>query len=607
MKKPSDFHYHRYVVDLAAQTVTYENRPCEDMEDVLGGIARGFKYLAAHDPVEPYAPEAPLLMSLGALSGTSYMTGLRTFFQGYSPLKGAKNGKSATMWSAGSGKFGVKLRTLGADDVVFVGKAAQPTIVRMSRGVDEAHGGDIAFEFLDGSELWGKRVHAKMMALHERYDDAHFAVIGPAGENYEACRFASVALSTVNELKSGEPKARFCGRGGFGGVMGSKNLVAIVADVEDVAHKPTKEVKAINLDIAKGAGSRRYRDPKRSGGLGGTWSIYGILNPIASMPEENFNPTGTEASAPLHREVVEEGPYVVKDESCFACGIRCHKNVYDEANGKPGKFRAKLDYEPLNLLSSNLGIYDVEPTLDLIALCDDLGMDAISLGATIGYAMDYNRRRTDDAEKILDGITFGDAEKALALVEAVGTGKCVEIGQGTMRLSRAMGETEYAMHSKGVEYPAYLPHTNPGYPWALAGGHMSMRTYLLIVFERETGMDYWVEAITERGPMAMRDDIIGICKFARSSDETAAEAIQSLLELDVTADDLKDAVRRTYLRGYKMERDQGFDVTDYELPAIAHQKHEHIDAPYFNTPEFFEELRGKVLAKFDQMLASESL
>jgi len=77
--------------------------------------------------------------------------------------------------------------------------------------------------------------------LHGRYPDAHLAVIGPGGENYENVLFASIALSTVNPLKSGEPKPRFCGRGGFGGVMGSKNLLAIVADGADVHEKPTPE------------------------------------------------------------------------------------------------------------------------------------------------------------------------------------------------------------------------------------------------------------------------------------------------------------------------------------------------------------------------------
>lgn len=602
MKKPQEFSFNRFHVDLEQGQWSCERLQCEDYEDVLGGIARGFKLLAGLPATEPYAPESTLVMNLGCLSGTPYMTGLRTFFQGYSPLKVANNGKSAPMWSAGSGKLGVKLHTLGVDEVLFTGRCAEPTILR----IHQNESGEVAFEFLPADDLVGERVNAKIQKLHQRYPNAHFAVIGPAGENYQQVRYASVALSTINQLKSGDPKPRFCGRGGFGGVLGSKNVLAIVADADDVAAKPTPEVKKINIDIAKGPGSRRYRDAKRSGGLGGTWSIYEILGPIESLPENNFNPAGSDASKPLYRENVEQGAYVVKDEGCFACGIRCHKNVYDENDeGKAGKFRAKLDYEPLNLLSSNLGIFEIDGALDLVELADDYGMDAISLGATLSYAMEYNRRHPDDP--ILDGLSFGDADKAKELVARIGTGDCEMLGQGSKRLAAQMGETGYAMQSKGVEYPAYLPHTNPGYPWALAGGHMSMRTYLLVVFEKETGMDYWVEAITERGPLAIRDDIIGICKFARSSDETAVEALHSLMDLEIAESDIHDIVRRTQLRGYKMERAQGFDVDDYVLPDEVHDEHPHIQLPYFNTREFFTELRDRVMKRFDEMLAAEGV
>ena len=75
------------------------------------------------------------------------------------------------------------------------------------------------------------------------------------------------------------------------------------------------------------------------------------------------------------------------------------------------------------------------------------------------------------------------------------------------------------MHCKGVELPAYLPQTNPGYPWALAGGHMSMRTYILAIVERETDVDYWVDATVNRGPKFILDDITGMCKFSMITPE----------------------------------------------------------------------------------------
>ncbi|MCA9067403.1 MAG: hypothetical protein KDA84_00670, partial [Planctomycetaceae bacterium] len=328
----------------------------------------------------------------------------------------------------------------------------------------------------------------------------------------------------------------------------------------------------------------------------------------------NFNPTGTIVSLPLYRDNVEAlGPYVVKDESCFRCGISCHKNVYDEVieekNGKlkskPDKYRAKLDFEPLNLLSSNIGIFDIDQACILVELVDEMGMDSISIGTTLSYAMEYNRRHPDN--KVADGMSYGDFQATHDVIEKIGTGQMELLGQGVMRMSNELGDTGYAMHSKGMEYPAYLPQTNPGYPWALAGGHMSMRTYLLLLYERETNIDYWVEAITKRGLAILRDDFTGVCKFAALQDDQMAEAIRVLSGLDVTAETLQQIIRRTFLRGYRLEKLQGFTDADYVMPAEAHEEYPQIELPYFNTREFFEELKPRVMARFDEMLKEEGL
>ena len=192
-------------------------------------------------------------------------------------------------------------------------------------------------------------------------------------------------------------------------------------------------------------------------------------------------------------------------------------------------------------------------------------------------------------------------------IERIARGEMPQLGQGVKRLSESIGETQYAMHSKGVEYPAYLPQTNPGYPFALAGGHMSMRTYLLLLYERETSLDYWVEAITERGPRMMRDDLLGSCKFAGLSDEKMAEALAEVAGLTATPEDLQRAVRRTYLRGYRLEKEQGFVAADYSMPEEVHGEFPQIQLPRFNTKEFFAELRTRVLARLDEQLVQSGV
>jgi aldehyde:ferredoxin oxidoreductase len=602
MKPAIEFEINRYFVDLTTQTVRFERVACEDFEDVMGGVARATKLLDDVIVDDPYDPSAPLVMNLGLLSGSRVMTGLRTFFHGYSPLKTSLSGSPGLMWSAGSGHFGTKLRGLGIDDVVFTGRCNRPTLLRLSPS-DDPDGalGPATFEFLDGTDLSGMRVNAKIQTLHGRYPEAHFAVIGSAGENYEHVRYASVALSTDNQLKSGDAKPRFCGRGGYGGVMGSKNLLAIAADGPNPSLR-TRGLKEINREINLGEGSLGYRDE----GGGGTWRMVSVLHPVGGLPEYNFAPPGTEDGRKLMRETVEAGSYVVKAEGCYLCGIKCHKNVYNKtADGDAGKYRAKVDYEPLALLSSNLGIYDDGAALDLIELTDELGMDSISLGVTLGYAMEWNRRHPD--AMIAGGLTFGDVSATYAAIERIATGDLAEIGQGVLRLAIQTGESDYAMHSKGVEFPAYLPHTNPAYPWALAGGHMSMRTYLLAQIERETGVDYWVDATTGRGPRFMLDDITGLCKFSLLDPAVEVEAIRIAAELEITTDELLGVVDRTFVRGYANERRRGFVDDDYSLPSDAHKPIEHSSVPQFNTEEFFDEFRSRVLETLDERATAAGL
>jgi aldehyde:ferredoxin oxidoreductase len=594
-RPPTAFTFDRYHVDLTAGTVRRERLCCSDLEDALGGIARSYKLLGNLAVADPYDPAAPLVMNIGVLTGTRVMTGLRTYLTGFSPLKASLGGTPGLMWSAGSGSFGTKLRALGIDEIVFTGRAPRPTLLHLSPGVGE---GAACFEFLDGSELVGAGTNARVRELHRRFPEAQFAVIGPAGEHYREVAYASVAVTTDNQTETGDAKARWCGRGGFGGVLGSKNLLAVAADGPN-PRASGAGLKEVNREINFGKGSARYRD--LPGDKGGTWRTFHVLHEVGALPEMNFSPLGTDDSVALYRASVEAGPYVVKAEGCHLCGIRCHRNVYAAAApGEAGPFLSKVDYEPLTLLSSNLGLFDAAQALELMALTDELGLDAVSLGVTLGYAMEYNRRHPE--APITGGLAYGDFAATQEAITAVAGGRLPEVGRGVKRLSEQTGETAYAMHSKGVEYPAHLPQVNPAYPWALAGGHMSMRTFFLLLNERETGLDYWTEAITSRGPQIMLDDITGLCKLANLSPEVEAEAIGAAAGLAVGADDLRAVVRRTYLRGYAGERQQGFTAEDYVIPAEAHLESPHIRLPYFNSLEFFAALKERVTAVLDAEL-----
>ncbi|RMF89355.1 MAG: aldehyde:ferredoxin oxidoreductase [Nitrospinota bacterium] len=603
-KQITDYKFRRCTVYLHRGEFVTTVVPCQDMEDFLGGIGRAFKLLGEYTVREAYDPSAPLIMNLGSLSGTEVMTGLRIFFSGYSPLKVANNGMPLAMWSAASGKFATKLLAAGVDEVIFVGRAPQPVYLLIRSGENGPR-----FSLEDASDLVGKTTHEKILTLAERYPDAHIAALGPAGEHWQTNRFASIACSTENELRTKDCKPRFAGRGGMGSILGSKNVLAIVAQAPDRKRgKLPAGVLEANREIARGEGSRNYRDKDKGNGGGGTWRNVAGLHPLGALPEKNFWPQGNDDPKPLYRDSMEP-LYVIKDESCWQCGIACHKNIYEavEEDGKrkAGKFYTKFDYEPLDMLTINLGIYDQKQALEIVELVDQLGFDSISLGVTLGYVMDYNQKHPD--KPILNGVTFGDFEKTCHLIREAAQGRVPEIGQGVKRLSESLGETDYAMHCKGVELPAYLPETNPGYPFAIAGGHMSMRTFLLLVFEGKTDMDYWEDAIVNRGIYYTRDDLLGVCKFAGAPDAHLVKAFQDMYGVTLTPQDMFDATMRTYLRGLLLERKQGTTLDDYVLPARTYTRNPNVKLPHFITPEFFNELRERVLRRFEEKIKEYGL
>jgi aldehyde:ferredoxin oxidoreductase len=603
-KHITDYQFRRVTIDLARQSVCQETIACQDMEDFLGGIGRSFKLLGTYEVSDAFAPSAPLIMNLGVLSGTEVMTGLRIFFSAYSPLKVANNGRPLAMWSAASGKFGTKLLAAGIDEVVFLERAERPVYLLIRKDGDAP-----TFSFEDASDLLGKTTHEKILLLADRHNGAHVAALGPAAEHWRQNYYASIACSTVNELQSRDCKPRFAGRGGMGSIMGSKNLLAIVAQAPDLKRgKLPPAVLEANKEISRGEGSRVYRDADKGNGAGGTWRNVAGLHPLGALPEQNFWPQGDDRPVSLYRTSMET-PYVIKDESCFKCGIACHKNVYavQQENGrrKAGKFFTKLDYEPLDMLSINLGIYDQQQALDIVELVDQLGFDSISLGATLSYLMDYNRQHPE--QQLLGGLAFGDFAATCRIIQQTALGQHPEVGRGVKRLAEALGDTAYAMHCKGLELPAYLPETNPGYPSAIAGGHMSMRTFLLLVFEGKTELDYWVDAIVNRGIYYTRDDLLGLCKFAGTPDRVLIPSFKELYGVEISAEDMMHATQRTYLRGLLLERKQGTTLDDYVLPARTYERNPNVQLPHFVTPEFFQELRARVLKAFEEQIAAYGL
>lgn len=597
--EPSAVLYKRCTIDLKSGAITLEDVPCRNLEDVLGGFGRSFQCLAERKIEDAYCEENPLIVNTGLLTGSSVMTGMRTYFSGYSPIKGSKKGLPAAMWSTGSGKFGAKLKWTGLDELIFENRSEKPVYVVIREGAD----GPVV-ELKPAGHLLGLSTHEKIMALQKDYADAHFAAIGQAGENWENVYMGAVALSTENQLKSGEDKCRFAGRGGMGSLMGYKNIVALVAQCADKIQPVSAEVKDVNIHVVKGGGSTRLQPISRGGG-GGTWAAYDVMQAFHAVPLNNFRPQGNDLPERLFRENVEKD-YEIKSEACYRCGVSCHNNVHEKnADGGRGEFLAKFDYEPLNLLGTNIGIHDAGQAARLIQLADNYGMDSISLGVTLSYVLAYNERHPE--QPILGGASFGDYDKIRELIIQTGKGELLEIGRGSMRLSESLGETAYAYHVKGLELPAYQPETNPGYAWAIAGGHMSMATYGLLTREGKSDLDSWVQGITRDKLQIVGFDMIGLCKFFDIANgigtQMVVDSLRSELGLVISAEAIRAAVRRAFLRGLAMELRQGYSKEEFALPAeVVDAPNSQIRLPSVTSAEFLEELGKRVWSVFEPEL-----
>ena len=173
---PQTVFYHRCTIDLARRAIDIGDVRCRNLEEVLGGFGRSFQYLAARDVADAFATENPMVVNTGLLTGSNVMTGLRTYFSAYSPLKVSNKGLPAAMWSAGSGKFGSKLKWTGLDELILENKADRPVIIV----IRESDSGP-RVELRPADHLLGKYCHEKILTLYAEFPNAHFAAIGPGG------------------------------------------------------------------------------------------------------------------------------------------------------------------------------------------------------------------------------------------------------------------------------------------------------------------------------------------------------------------------------------------------------------------------------------------
>jgi aldehyde:ferredoxin oxidoreductase len=409
-------------VDLRTRSFFFAPLDEEIARLYIGGKGYGTRLLYDRTPagIDPLGPENLLIFATGPLNGSVAPQSNRFAVICKSPLTGGIGNATC------GGSFALGMKKAGIDILIVKNRADRR--VRL-----EIDGDRDAVEFLDADDLWGKGTYATQKLLSRKHQHA---VIGPAGENLVL--FAGIVS---NE--------RIAGRTGVGAVMGSKLLKAVSVrgsrklDMEDPEKFKayTKEVRKLFEDHpVLGESMKRF----------GTGGIVNTTNGRNILPTRNFQKGHFDRAMDISGEFLEDHELKGVKTSCIHCPVTCGRDVEVEGVGVV----KGPEYETLALLGSNLEIGDIKKVSEWNYHADDLGMDTISLGATLSFAMELVERGMLDAK-----LHFGEQAGVTELIQDIGhrRGLGAELADGTKRLAAKYGGSEFAMHVKGLELSAYDP------------------------------------------------------------------------------------------------------------------------------------------------------
>jgi aldehyde:ferredoxin oxidoreductase len=420
-------------VDLTRGKITKEKTSPEVARDFIGGRGFGAYYLFKEVPkgADPLGPENKLIISTGPLSGLLIPGGGKCDWTTKSPLTGGY--ASASL----GGHFTAEMKYAGLDSIILEGISPKPVYLFID---------DNKVELRDASDLWGKGTfEVEKKFKHNLGEEFQIAVIGPGGENL-------VTFASINH-----DYGRQAGRGGVGAVMGSKKVKAIVIH-------GTKSVEVANLEAYRKTGMALYKACKDAEGLK-EWTRYGTTvvtswcNEVGALPTRNFSAGSFELGDNISGKTMRE-KIVITDKGCFGCPCPCGK--YSRSKKHNLEVEGP-EYETIGLLGSNLGIGDIDDVAKGNLICDDLGIDTISAGGVVAWAMECTEKGIL-SKKDTDGIDlkFGNAEAAFKFFEKIarreGFGNVLAEGAKRAAQKIGKGSEKFAIQIKGMEQSAYATH-----------------------------------------------------------------------------------------------------------------------------------------------------
>jgi aldehyde:ferredoxin oxidoreductase len=488
--------------------LTYEFTKEMVLQD-LGGFGYNVRFLYEnlHENTDPFGPGNIMVLSLGLLTGTAAPSSSRVHFNALSPLSGLIGSSSV------GGFFGSKLRSLDITAFIIRGASPAPVFVNIDRG---------GVQLMDARALWGMDTRQTNEKIKDLVGDekAEILTIGTAGEN--RVRYACIMAGIDHSA----------GHTGMGAVMGSKLLKAICVRGVARNRETSPEAKQIVREYIKSIQSSvsRYRDYSQLGSSGDLRE----LNQMGILGTRNYRSMQLEGADRIDGRNLKS--YVVRNITCPRCAVHCKAEV-ELKEGKYKGFRGgRPEYETVIDLGALCGLTDPDALMYLSNICNILGIDTISTGSVIAFAMDLYDRGIVTIEET-DGIdlTWGNADAMEETMKKIATrtGFGDILADGVFRAAQKIGRgaEKYAYHVKGVELygadPRGMMGTALSYAVSMRGGDFTS-VYPIPEFrytperaEKEFGTRQVVDRLATAGKGALVRyclivssiiDSIGICK-----------------------------------------------------------------------------------------------
>jgi len=399
------------------------------------GLASKYLYEALPAGADPLGPQNPLIFMTGLLTGTTSPSSGRYSVVSKSPLTG--------IWGQANsgGSFGPALKRSGFDGIIFEGISPQPVYLKVIDG---------KAELCDANHLWGMNVPETEDQLKEELNGKlTIASIGPAGENL--VRYAAIMNN----------KHRAAGRCGLGAVMGAKRIKAIacagnapikIANEQLFNQEVRKKVALLDESLLR-VGFETF----------GTNMISDMVNVRGGYPTRNWQQGVFENIEEVNGEGLSR-KVLIEGVNCFACPVKCGRRTEIREGKWQGHNGEGPEYETTDALGAMCGVSDMNAITMANYLCNEYGLDTISAGSSIAFAMECYEKGilTKDQAGSLD-IRFGDSDLVVGLVEKIAHREGVGdlLAEGTRVMSQRLGNNSehFAMHVKGLELPAYDPRS----------------------------------------------------------------------------------------------------------------------------------------------------